>query len=130
MHVELGNTNPTSTASSPCVTYVSVPDFYTYEVADSASDLAVTVLRDIMIGDPRVTHMPGQEAAVAVFNAWASEGDGQPTWVWSDNDDFATLLGHIFACPVGRPADLEDTHYSYAGAPGVHPAEVSPDVED
>lgn len=128
MQVELGNPAPTTTENRPAVTYVTVPGTYTYEVADSAADLAVEVLRDILVGDPRVTHMPDQEAVIAVFNSWNGESTGKPSWVWSDNDDFAVLLGHLFGCPVGRPVDVEASHFTYAGPPGVSPP-VAPEPE-
>lgn len=145
MLVELGNMIPTADTVGPAVTYMSVPeeDLYgnqTYEAAksgalmevginqtreiSSAADLAVEVMRQVSSGGG-ITHLPQQEAVLSVIAAWNSEGNTRPAWVWSDNERFAVLLGEFFGCPVGRPADVEQTHYTVAGPPGVFP----PDAE-
>jgi hypothetical protein len=119
MQVELGNNNPTHEgATGPAVTYCSVPDTYTYEVADSADDLAMEVMREISTGGG-LTRLPDQEAVLAVVAAWNNESSGKPGWVWSDNEEFEVLLGKFFGCPVGRPEDVEATHYTNSGAPGI-----------
>ncbi len=128
MRVELGNRNPTAPgAQKPAVTYVNVPESYTYEVADSAEQLATDVMREVVRGGG-VTHLPDQEAILAVSAAWNNESSGSPAWVWSDNEDFAVLLGHFFGAPVGRPDDVEQTHHTNAGPPGVGPV-ASPEGE-
>lgn len=152
MQVELGNPAPHSLPAGnggnggeptalpgPQVTYVNIPDdvdadgnrHYGYTVADSAAELARDAAFAIVQGAPGgVTRLPGQEALLAVTNLWASHGSQPPSWVWSDNDDFAVLLGHYFRCPVGRPDNVEDTHYTASGAPGVGPpVEVAEPVD-
>lgn len=137
MLVELGNPAPTTTDNTPCVLRIHIPDEYSYVVADSgvetevavgrtatlesAADLAVELMRQVSIGDPALTHIPDHEAALAVINAVRAESTGVPTWVWSDNEPLAVLLGHYFGCPVGRPDDVEDTHFTFSGPPGVGP---------
>jgi hypothetical protein len=117
MQVELGNPNPTHLGTiGPAITYVGVPDVYTYEVADSADDLAMDVMREVSTGGG-ITHLPAQEAMLSVVAVWNNESSGSPSWVWSDNEDFAVLLGKFFGCPVGRPSDVEETHYTYSGGP-------------
>jgi hypothetical protein len=143
MLVELGNTLPDT--GEPDVINVSVPDIYTYVVADgtndmelgagnvatpeTAAELATHVMRDISVGDPDLTHSPDQEALISVVRTWAAYNrSGSPTWVWSDDDNFAVLLGCYFASPVGRPDDVEETHHTASGPPGVGPAaaEIDP----
>lgn len=124
MLVELGNPNPRRTEGrAPVVTYVPIPDTYTYAVADSAEALAAEVKAhqaDTLVNNDGITRLPDQEALLVVDAAWRAEGSGSPSWVWSDNDDFATLLSHFFGgVPIGRPDDLEATHYTDAGEPGV-----------
>lgn len=109
--------------NGPAVFRMTVPDNYTFVPAKSAKDLAVEVMRDITTGDPQVTHMPDQEAVIAVVNAWNRHSNQKPGWAWSDNDDFAVLLGRYFDCPVGKPTDVEETHYTVSGAPGDGPTE-------
>ncbi len=139
MLVEMGNRAPTLTDKSPAVTTFQIPDSYTYVVADtgveievgvgrtavleSAADVAVELMRQVLTGNPIESHMPDHEAALAVINGWRAESLSAPTWVWSDNEAFAVLLGEFFGCPVGRPGDVEATHHTAAGPPGVYPAE-------
>jgi hypothetical protein len=123
MRVELGNPAPVNVADAaalpgPAVTYLEVPDSYTCEPAD-VNDLA----RHLAANPGLVSHLPGQEAFVAVVRTWGAHSGGSPSWVWSDNPDFAQLLGEFYDCPVGRPDDLEDTHHTNAGPPGVAPYE-------
>jgi hypothetical protein len=117
MQVEFGNPLPASVDASPVVTYTTIPDSYTYKPAKDADVLAGEIAMDVMAGDPAITHLPDQEAAVAMVSVVRAECLGQPTWVWSDNPKFATLLGKLFGCPVGRPDDVEVTHYTNAGPP-------------
>lgn len=149
MIVELGNTAPHDVIGGenlplpgPAVTTIWIPDDYTYKVAEegaemrgrggtftseSAEHLAAHVLREVLTGEPNVTHSPDQEAVISVAHAWSSLASPPgsnavpPAWVWSDNEDFAVLLGHYFGCPVGKPDDVEDTHYTESGPPGVGP---------
>jgi hypothetical protein len=137
MQVELGNQAPTRTDNSPVVTYSSVPDSYSYTPHESAVELANAFARHLVaLSDQGVTRLGDvsggtgdHEAFLAVLNGWRAESTGAPTWVWSDNPDFAVLLGAFFGCPVGRPDDLEATHFTTAGAPGVFPPEPAPDPE-
>jgi hypothetical protein len=122
MLVELGNSSPVSDASLPAVCYMTVPDVYTYVVADSAQALADETAAHLGRASGGATHLPDQEALLSVVAAWNAESLLPPLWVWSDNDDFAVLLGHFFNAPVGRPIDVEQTHSPPAGPPGVGPA--------
>lgn len=144
MKVELGNAKAVRVPedrNGPTVTYVEVPDDWTYEVAQdgarmtigpdgdpvevtSAADLADRALSHItnaMLFRDGIFHLPGQEALLGVMAAQQQEGVGAPLWVWSDNEDFAKLLGAFYNCPVGRPDDVEDSHFTNAGPPGVGP---------
>jgi hypothetical protein len=75
------------------------------------------------------------EAFQTARAGWLAESSAaSPSWVWSDNSDFAVLLGAFFGCPVGRPANVEDTHWTASGPPGVGPApepapELAPEAE-
>ena len=138
MNVEMGNPAPTTTENAPAVTYFSVPGDYGYVPHDSAAELANAIARHLVAQpDPRVTRLGDvsggtgdHEAFLAVLNGWRAESTGTPTWVWSDDEDFAVLLGAFFDCPVGRPDDLEDSHFTTAGAPGVHPPEPAEAVSE
>lgn len=122
MRVEYGNPTPTNTDyDGPAVTYQIIPDSYTYEVSPDAGELAAEVALQLSTAPDGITRMPSQEAILAAIAGWRANSSSNPTWVWSDNDDFAVLLGKFFNCPVGRPADVEETHYTYAGPPGVGP---------
>lgn len=127
MRVIFGNEAPTRTENTPTITQIDVPDSYTYEVADSAADLAKTVMNEVATAPDGITRLPGQEALLAVQAGWRAESTKPPTWVWSDNEDFAVLLGQYFNCPVGAPDDVEDTHFTFSGPPGTGPMYAHPD---
>lgn len=133
MLVEFGNPNPSHTDNKPVVTYLPIPDAYTYVVADSAADLAAEVKShwaNALIERDGITNLPDQEAILIAQAAWRAESrGGKPDWVWSDNDAFAVLLGHFFDCPVGRPDDVEARYFTDAGEPGVsRPAPDEPEA--
>lgn len=49
--------------------------------------------------------------------------DVAPLWVEClDRPSFATLLADNYGCPIGAPADVEATHWTESGPPGVGPA--------
>lgn len=126
MIVDLGNDHPTRTdGRAPAVTRFTIPDTYTYVAADSAADLAAEVkaeMADALVNRDGITRLPDQEAILIIRDGWRNEAQGgtSPTWVVSDNPEFAVLVSHYFGgIPIGYPADLEDTHYTLAGEPGV-----------
>lgn len=122
MNVEYGNPAPNFVDhDGPAVTYQTIPDSYTYRVAADAAELASGIALNMATAPDGITNLPDQEAALAAIAGWRANSRANPTWVWSDNEDFAVLLGKFFGCPVGRPVDVEETHYTVAGAPGVGP---------
>lgn len=50
---------------------------------------------------------------------WVKHSDVSPSWVYSDNEAIANLIADHFECPVGKPDDVELTHWTAAGPPGV-----------
>lgn len=123
MRIEFGNPSPREAATGepvpgPSVTYVNIPDTYTFKGGADAKDLALHLAQN-----PDITNLPDHEAFVAVAHGtaglWTRHSASKPSWVWSDNEDMSALLSEYYGCPVGRPDDLEDTHYTQSGAPGV-----------
>lgn len=111
--------NPSSVnEGEPAVTQLVVPNDYTFDPHANVADLALHLARN-----PDVTQLPGNEAFVAVVRAWPQHSADSPTWVWSDDEAMAELLANFYGCPVGRPDDVEDTHHTIAGPPGVGPKE-------
>jgi hypothetical protein len=152
MEVRMGNPSPVKVLeerTSPTVFYCSVPPILTYVVAESGAEMRIgrdasgkshvreiksaAALAEAVAGHigrsvDGITHLPDQEALLAVIASWRAESAGTPLWVWSDNEDFAVLLGEFFNAPVGRPDNVEDTHYSDAGPPGVGPRDAEADA--
>lgn len=65
--------------------------------------------------DPKgVPGAPGQAA-------WQNHSTGHPDWVDSDNPEFAELVASRTGCRVGTPADVEETHHTENGPPGIGP---------
>lgn len=127
MRVELGNTAPHQNGQSvdlgaPTVTSIGIDDSYTF-AGGKLEDISGGLLR--AGAHPLGLQLPDHEALVAVIHgggAWNAHGQSAPSWVWSDNDNMAQLLGEYFRCPVGRPEDLEQTHFTLHGPPGVGPS--------
>jgi hypothetical protein len=122
MRVELGNVSPKDVNhSDPCVTYVTLSDEDTFNPSVDVAELRAH-LSDSALYNDGVTHRPDDEALLDIVSpsgVWAKLSNAKPSWVDSDNADMARILGEWFDCPVGKPADVEDTHWTNAGAPGV-----------
>ena len=131
--IELGNPAPkmedgSPTASGdPAVTYVQIPD--TYELGPEADDVDMRdVALHLLQAPGGVTHLPGLEPLLAVIHPgglWGFHSDDKPTWVKCDDPRLERLLAEFYQCPVGAPDDLEDTHYTRFGMPGVGPDPLS-----
>ena len=139
MLVEIGNVSPVHADGKggttplnlgyPSVTYVHLPDSVPEEGQvgydfDPTLDVAAFKehLYDATLANRGITSEPGSEALLAVVHVdglWQKHSDAKPSWVWSDNPVFARLLGSYFKCSVGRPDDVEDTHLTRSGPPGV-----------
>lgn len=129
--VELGNPEPFERIdglpvrlSGERVTYVSIPDEYSVsDDAAGATEHLAAVAADPT--NPRdVTHLPGDEAFVAVTHprdgVWVNHSTAAaPSWVWSDDERLGQQLAAHYGCPYGHPEDLEATHHTIAGPPGV-----------
>lgn len=119
--VMMGNETPHSTIvdhDQPCVYYWTLPDgVYTHETdpRPDGKDALIHVLTN------SVTHLPDHECFVSIVTDWPNHSPKPPTWVWSDDDDLAEMLAEAYDCPVGIPDDVEDTHHTKAGPPGVGP---------
>lgn len=139
MFVELGNPTPHQCATvdgahthvplpanpGPTLTRVEIPE--EYELADDLDirDVALHLARS-----PDVTNMPGIRALLPIIHPtsglWAHWSAGaKPTWVASDNPKMQEYLAAWFDCPAGHPEDLEDSHFTYHGPPGVGPGSVT-----
>lgn len=142
MQVQLGNParlnpHPGTNPAAPAVTYLHIPDSFHYDEDGNDTDVAHYGVSDDFVeaeirrhfGEMRldgVSHLPGHEALLSIIHplsgAWPFHGQEQPSWVWSDNERLAQQLSEWYQIPVGHPDDLEDTHFTKAGPPGVIPA--------
>jgi hypothetical protein len=128
MLVELGNAHPKNASHTDAsVTYVNVAhtnvDDYSIDVSSLKNHLFE---KAIGAGDTYAVHnFAGSETLTELFNPvgglWAEHSfDSSPSWVACDEDpDLANFISAYTGCPVGRPTDVQETHYTNAGAPGV-----------
>lgn len=73
---------------------------------------------------PEGTSIAEAFATVTAGNGvWANHSDGTPTWVECSSAGLQALLAEHYGCDEGKPADVEDTHYTTSGPPGVGPQE-------
>lgn len=117
MIVELGNRAATQAGTEhgePAVTTIRIPDEATHtEGAD-----AVELMRHLT-QNPDITRLPGMEAFVSVVRIWPMHSSSKPAWVASDNADMQRLLSEYWDVPQGKPDDVEQTHHTLNGPPGV-----------
>ena len=93
-----------------------------------AARLAALTLRR-PLDEPRVTTIqipPDRPLIEALFEitqpgrgVWDNHSAGPPTWVESDDPALEEMLSRHYGCPVGAPKDVERTHWTEAGPPGV-----------
>ncbi len=153
MRVELGNARPKHQVRSsgsacgccgrtdaaheelpgPAVTYLTIPDDYTMAPGADVNELALHLARN-----PDVTHLPDHEAFLVVAHPaggmWPEHrmGADPPTWVHVEGpdqekaDELQRVLSEFYGASSGRPDDVEGTHWTRHGMPGVGPL---PDAE-
>lgn len=134
MKVYLGNDSPHDRGVSipgPTVSVSGIDDVLqedgTYTAGYVAGSDAIGVKRHLSENTGPVTHLPGMGAAVSIIRSWDDHGQSPPTWVkvvaeqrnHGDAKDFERFLSEYWDCPQGFPEDLEATHYTDQGAPGV-----------
>lgn len=147
MQVLLGNADPTlpagETRDAPCVTYINIPSGAEHypeghhgyvQVVDpefTGDHLRAHLADALLDADGRVTHLPGHEPVLAVaspFGHWRQNAKigTKPLWVWSDDDEVERILSEYWKCPRGVPGDVEATHHTLGGAPGLFPGLNAP----
>lgn len=121
--VKMGNQTPHPTIvdhDQPCVyTWTDYGSGLTH-VAEGRPDGKEALLHVLTNNVP---HMPDHEAFVSVVTDWPNHSPKSPAWVDSDDADLAQMLSEAYGCPVGVPEDVEQTHHTDAGPPGVGPVE-------
>lgn len=128
IHVEFGNHRPHTIVDGraeplqrvfPVVTYVNIPDeAYTHTAGLSGRDLLLKLAQG--------QHTPEHEIFENLLHRdgqWAAHSSEPPSWVWSDDEDLERLLSEAYGCPRGRPSDVEETHHTLSGPPGVGTSE-------
>jgi hypothetical protein len=140
MLIELGNTAVhNGLDEGPRVTTVHVPegdgghthktDLDVQTFKDHFTD--AMLYRDGIFRDEKVS-----EVLLAAVNGWGAQSQGsKPSWLEispGENTpeghvaDLHRFLGEFYGCPVGKPLDVEETHWTQSGPPGVFPA--PPDI--
>lgn len=126
MYVRMGNAQPHAHIvdhADPCDHWWTLPcspgdpgcHSHVAEGRPNGKDALLHVLQN------DITHLPGQEAFVSVVRDWPNHSPIPPTWVESDIPDLAQMLSEAYDIPVGAPDDVEMTHHTAAGPPGVGP---------
>jgi hypothetical protein len=131
MQIQIGNPLPApatgiTSDGNPVVTYVHAPDdVYPHSgpVDGAAVQAAIDASRDgITSGQPEVLLAILHRDGVV-----ANHLDAHASWVWSDNAEVQSALAQALGCPEGIPADVEQTHHTVFGPPGVAPGD-NPDL--
>lgn len=149
MLVELGNAAALKADNAdPRVTYLTIPEadeqglggytqpdqhddsMFPEELATALQGVASNSARRMII-DGYLSHpsgvrgFPEHEAFISIIHpggAWKSHSLLDPTWVHCPgHPGLEKMLGDYFGCPIGQPNDVEDTHWTRNGMPGVGP---------
>lgn len=135
MRVDLGNSSPIGTAIGPCVTTTGVTDAQhedgSYVVTYTIGTDAAEVKEHLFDNPGLVTHLPGNTALIQIISSWTDHSQSKPSWVSvtpedrdpAEAEDLERFLSDFWKIPRGAPADLEDTHYTVNGPPGIGPSE-------
>lgn len=121
--VEMGNVAGRTPDGAPSVFRMTGLDDLTFEDGGDVNNF----MRHLLTHVGSITKLPDHEAFVSVVRNWDEHSDVPPTWVTSDNPEMERVLSEFYGCPIGKPADVEDTHHTLSGPPGVGPEEVTPD---
>lgn len=126
MLVQFGNVAPRENGEpmdrdAPCVTYVNLHEME-FEAPDTLGGLKTRLL-DALSRSDGITHEENEAVLSMVHPGGivSTHSGSAPSWVWSDDEAFGAFLGDYYDCPVGIPEDVEDTHHTMAGPPGVIP---------
>lgn len=134
MRVLMGNPAPVGT-EGPTVTYADLMDLEQPDGSFNPSYIvgsdAQEIKEHLMDNPGLVTHLPGNGAVLGVIRSWADHATTKPTWVVvepgarseEEAADFERFLSEYWRCDRGYPDDLEETHNTFAGPPGVGPSE-------
>jgi hypothetical protein len=142
--VELGNPSPVvcvvdagghrheplDTGGAPSVCYINIPDgeaadgseLYGFDGSADVNEIA----RALLNAYDGVTHLPGQEALLALVHPAGILGHhfgAPPSWVRADVPEFAEFAARFLDVPTIDFGDMsiEDTHFTRFGPPGVVP---------
>lgn len=116
MYVQMGNARAHNTDhGQPCVYYWSIHDGVFEPVPAERPAGKDALLQSLQ--SPVTRGIP--EAFLSVVRDWPNHSDLPPTWVASDDANLAQMLSEAYDIPVGVPEDVEATHHTYAGPPGV-----------
>lgn len=111
----------------PTVTTMHIPDSYSFDPEVNVDEFK-SHLYDAVVAGAGITQREDDEALLAVTHAngaWNSHSNAKPLWVDSDNAEFASVLAAFYGCPIGTPDDVEDTHFTLGGPPGIDTRGVS-----
>lgn len=138
MQVLLGNATPKNSDGSlradeddptaPAVTYVTIPEGdggYDWDESIDPAEFKDHLVNAVF-SRRGITSFPGAEALLAIVHPdafWSTHSaDDRPAWVSVPaSPSLEAAIAHVWGIPAGIPDDVEDTHYTYAGAPGTHP---------
>jgi hypothetical protein len=110
----------------PCLSRLGIPDIYTHDPSLDVEALQRRVYASIAEG---VVHdAEGAEALLTAVHPtmgmWGAHSRSAPSWVACDSHpELAEMISrwHGGVPTIGKPDDVEDTHWTPAGPPGVVP---------
>jgi hypothetical protein len=136
MLLELGNVAAKNADGSladlgaPSVTQVHIPDSYTFDPNVNVEEFKAH-LGDALLTKQGITHRPDDEALLALLHPsglWNLHSASSPSWIGGETEAaqaFAAKIAEYHGgVQLGKPDEVEDTHFTVHGPPGVVPGAV------
>jgi hypothetical protein len=119
---------------APAVTRIVIPEQYTFDPHVDVDSLRAHIEHAALYTDA-ITQRPDDEALMAALHipggAWFHHSKQKPSWVHSDtHPEFAEIVSRYHGIALGRPDDVEDTHWTRFGPPGSGPQFSDPRIPD
>jgi hypothetical protein len=134
MIVEFGNEAARNALDDrPKVTTVHVPEGdggYSHKIGAISVDDFRMHRQEAADYNNGVTRLPDHEALLSIVAAWPQQSTSKPTWVSVTPDentpegvaeDVEKFLSEHYSVEAGKPEDVEFTHWTRHGEPGVMP---------
>jgi hypothetical protein len=107
----------TDLGGAPSVTELVIPDNYSFDKDVNLEEFKSHIYEASRFMNG-VTHRPDDEALLVADGFWGFHSFAKPSWVASSDVQLAKAIAALYDVPLGKPSNVEDSHWTKNGAPG------------